>query len=237
MGTFNIYCDESCHLENDRQQVMIIGAVWCPQDQSRSIAKRIKAIKKKHGLSPTFEIKWIKVSPAKIDFYMDLINYFFEEKELYFRAVIIPDKTKLCHDAFDHDHDTWYYKMYFEMLKVLLYPYDRYRIYLDIKDSRSGTKVSNLHNILSNNTYDFQRQIIERIQHVRSHEVEQVQLADLLIGCVLAANRDQVMSTTKQALVEKLRQLSKYCLTRTTLMRERKMNLLRWQAREVNNGG
>ena len=27
---FNIYCDESCHLEHDRQQVMVLGAIWCP---------------------------------------------------------------------------------------------------------------------------------------------------------------------------------------------------------------
>ena len=122
MNTFNIYCDESCHLENDQQQVMVLGAVWCPENFSRSIAKRIKAIREKHDLSPTFEIKWTKVSPAKIDFYMDVLSYFFEASELYFRALIIPNKTKLLHDAFNHDHDTWYYEMYVELLKVLLNP-------------------------------------------------------------------------------------------------------------------
>ena len=236
MKTFNIYCDESCHLENDQQKTMLLGAVWCPSELSRSIAKRLKAIKKKHDLSPTFEVKWTKVSPAKIDFYMDMLNYFFEEGELYFRALIIPDKTKLCHHAFNHDHDTLYYKMYFEMLKVLLTPHDRYHIYLDIKDSKSGEKIAKLHEVLCNNAYDFQRQIIERVQTVRSHEIEQLQLVDLLIGCVLAANKNGRVSEAKKALMEKMRQLSGYCLTRTTLIRERKVNLLRWQASEVSNG-
>ncbi len=236
MKKFNIYCDESCHLENDHQQVMILGAIWCPEDSSRSIAKRIKAIKAKHNLSPSFEIKWTKVSPGKIDFYMDLLSYFFDENELHFRALIIPCKAKLCHTIFNHDHDTWYYKMYFELLKVLLNPHDRYRIYLDIKDSKSEEKVAKLHEVLSKNNYDFQRKIIERIQNVHSHEIEQVQLADLLIGCVLAANRNGEMSSAKRALVEKMRELSEYCLTRTTLMRERKVNLFRWSATEVNNG-
>jgi len=27
---FNVYCDESCHLENDHQTAMVLGAVWCP---------------------------------------------------------------------------------------------------------------------------------------------------------------------------------------------------------------
>lgn len=236
MKIFNIYCDESCHLENDHQQVMVLGAIWCSEDHSRSIAKRIKGIKTKHNLSPTFEIKWTKVSPGKIDFYMDLLSYFFEEDALNFRALIIPNKTKLCHSAFQQDHDTWYYKMYFELLKVLLYPHDRYRIYLDIKDSKSGEKVTKLHEVLSNNNYDFQRQIIERIQNVHSHEIEQVQIADLLIGCVLAANRDSEVSNAKKALVEKMREFSGYCLTRTTLIREKKVNLFRWSATEVNNG-
>jgi len=235
MTTFNIYCDESCHLENDQQQVMILGAIWCPEKESRSIARQIKAIKAKHNMSPNFEVKWTKVSPGKIDFYMDLLNYFFKEDKLFFRALIISDKTKLSHSTFNQDHDTWYYKMYFELLKVLLNPHDFYRIYLDIKDSKSGEKVTKLHEVLSNNSYDFQRKIIERIQIVHSHQIEQIQLADLLIGCVLAANRGIQLSSAKGAMVEEMQELSQYNLTRTTLIRERKVNLFRWSASEVNN--
>ena len=235
MEIFNIYCDESCHLEHDQQKVMILGAIWCPEDHSRIIAKRIKAIKAKHNLKSTFEIKWTKVSPGKIDFYLDLLSYFFEENALHFRALIIPDKSKLCHKAFNQDHDTWYYKMYFELLKVMFNPHDSYRIYLDIKDSKSGEKVAKLHEVLSNNNYDYQRKIIERIQNIHSHEIEQVQIADLLIGCVLAANKNSTLSAAKKKLVEKMRELSTYCLTRTTLMREKKVNLFRWSACEVNN--
>ena len=42
--TFNIYCDESCHLENDRQAHMIMGAVWCPIGKIKEIGTRIKDI-------------------------------------------------------------------------------------------------------------------------------------------------------------------------------------------------
>ena len=35
--TFNIYCDESCHLENDGQKAMVLGAVWCPLDKTRGL--------------------------------------------------------------------------------------------------------------------------------------------------------------------------------------------------------
>lgn len=73
---FNVYCDESCHLENDRQKIMLLGAVWCPANKVREITDRIREIKADHGLSPRFESKWTKVSPAKIQFYRDLMDFF-----------------------------------------------------------------------------------------------------------------------------------------------------------------
>jgi hypothetical protein len=34
---FNIYCDESCHLEHDQQKAMVLGAVWCPLEKIKKI--------------------------------------------------------------------------------------------------------------------------------------------------------------------------------------------------------
>ncbi len=228
---FNIYCDESGHLLHDYQKVMVLGAVWCPLEKTREIAVRIREIKQRHGLSPTFEIKWVKVSPAKQLFYRDLVDYFFDDDDLHFRALVIPDKSRLRHVAFNQDHDTWYYKMYFDLLKVLLEPHTEYRIYLDIKDTRSAEKVRDLHNVLCNNMYDFEYKIIKRIQTIRSHEVEQLQLADLLLGIISYANRGLKTSPGKSALVERMRERSNYSLTKTTLLREDKVNLFRWEAR------
>ena len=97
----------------------------------------IRDIKIRNGISPVAELKWTKISPSKVIAYKDIINYFFDDDDLYFRAIIIPDKTKLNHQAFNQTHDDWYYKMYFDMLKVILAPEDRYEIYIDIKDSHS----------------------------------------------------------------------------------------------------
>ena len=35
--TINIYCDESCHLQNDKEPVMVIGAVYCPIEKKEEI--------------------------------------------------------------------------------------------------------------------------------------------------------------------------------------------------------
>jgi hypothetical protein len=228
--TFNLYCDESCHLEHDQQKAMVLGVVWCPLDKTREIAIRLREIKKAHGLSETFEVKWTKVSPAKAGFYQDVLDYFFDDDDLRFRALVAPDKTKLRHTAFGQDHDTWYYKMYFLLLEVLFSPQDRYRIYIDRKDTCGAEKIRKLHEVLCNNLYDFDRRIIERVQVVGSDEIEQMQLCDLLTGAISHANRGLSGSAAKTALIERIRKRSNYSLTKTTLLRERKLNIFRWEA-------
>lgn len=230
---FNVYCDESCHLENDHQPVMVLGAVWCPLEKAREINVRLREIKTKHGVKPGFEIKWTKVSPAKARFYLEVMDYFFDDDDLHFRALIAPDKSRLRHESFWQSHDDWYYKMYFDMLKVIFNPDAQYRIYLDLKDTRGAAKVAKLHDVLCNNLYDFSRQIIERVQIVRSHELEIVQLSDFLIGAVSYVNRGLSDSAAKRDLVMRMQKRSGYQLTRTTLIRESKVNLFRWHAQEV----
>lgn len=226
----NIYCDESCHLERDRQLVMILGAIWCPSEMNFKILSELREIKKRHGLSAHFEIKWTKVSPAKLQFYLELVDYFFENDSLHFRALIAP-KHDLRHAEHSQTHDEWYYKMYFDMLKVLLSPRDKYRVYIDIKDSRGGEKVSKLHDVLCNNMYDFSRAILERVQIIQSRETEILQLADLLIGAVSYENRGLTNNSAKVALVTRMKERSGYSLTRSTLIREEKVNLFRWEPR------
>lgn len=227
--TYNVYCDESCHLEHDGQPIMVLGAIWCPLEKVREISVRIRKIKSAHGLPPSFEAKWTKVSSGKLDFYSDLLSCFFANCDLHFRALVVADKSKLKHKLYNQDHDTWYYKMYFDMLKVIFEPASHYRIYLDIKDTCGAAKIARLHDVLCHSMYDFKSEIIERVQTVRSHEVELLQLADLLIGAVSYANRGLTGSPAKAALVENVRQRSGYTLTKTNLLKEDKVNIFIWQ--------
>jgi hypothetical protein len=230
MQIYNIYCDESCHLEKDQQNVMVLGAIWCPLEKSKEIAIRIREIKLEHSLKQNFEIKWTKVSPAKLHFYLELLDYFFDNSDLHFRALIVPDKAKLRHAEFNQSHDDFYYKMYFDMLKIIINPNATYRIYIDIKDTKSAQKAEKLHEVLCNNQYDFSRSIIERLQTVRSHEVEILQLTDLLIGAVSYVNRGLDTSHAKSSIVQRFRYRSGYRLTQSTLYKEDKVNLFYWHA-------
>ena len=104
---FNIYCDESCHLEHDGINVMVLGSIWCPQSKLKEINHRIQEIKARNGIKKEAELKWTKLSPSQQDAYLDLINYFFDDDDLHFRAVVIPDKSKLDHKRFNQTHDDY----------------------------------------------------------------------------------------------------------------------------------
>ncbi|WP_261509120.1 DUF3800 domain-containing protein [Burkholderia multivorans] len=228
--TYNVYCDESCHLENDGQKAMVIGAVWCPTSSRNEIATRLREIKRRHGLNSSIESKWTKISKSKIEFYLDCVDYFFDNDDLHFRGIIIPNKDTLDHNAFHQDHDTWYYKMYFTMLKAIFDPASKYRVYIDIKDTLGQKKIEKLHEVLCHNAYDFSRSMIERVQRVQSHEVEHLQLADVLIGALSYMHRGLNESATKRQIIERIKQRSGYSLDRNTLLRETKFNLLVWHS-------
>lgn len=229
MTTYNIYCDESCHLEHDGEKAMTIGGVWCPESKKDEIFKRIREIKKEHGLSPKFEIKWNKVSPGQLAFYMDIINYFFDNSDLHFRVIVVPDKKELNHEQFHQTHDEFYYKLYFDMLKTVFEPDCSYNIFLDIKDTRGQKKVDKLQEVLCNSKYDFKREMIKKVQQVRSNEVELIALADLLIGAISYLHRGLKSSEAKLKMIERIKTRSGYSLTSSTLYRENKFNVFVWK--------
>jgi len=151
------------------------------------------------------------------------------QKAMGFRAWVIPDKSILSHEKYEQTHDDWYYKMYFYLLRNLISTDRKYHIYLDIKDTRSRMKLRKLWEVLSNANYDFSRKIIERIQHVHSHDIGLMQLADVLIGAVSYHARGLSGSTAKNTLVQLVKDRTGLSLTQNTLPTVRKFNLCIWR--------
>ena len=231
---YNVYCDESCHLQRDRFKAMSLGAVWCPKSKIREVNKRLVEIKQKHGIKRDAEVKWTKISPCNKDLYMDVVDYFFDDDDLRFRGLIVPDKSLLHHDRFSQTHNEWYYKMYFTMLKTIFNRFARYYVYIDIKDTHSGENAKKLEDVCANNTYDFNHEIIRRVQPIRSDEVQIMQLVDVLTGAIAYRHNHDIItndtSRTKIDVVNRIIIRSGVSLTKTTLLSERKMNLLIWES-------
>lgn len=229
---YDIYCDESCHLQNGRARdfAMVIGGVVCPDDKKKALFDHIRSIKIRFGISRDAEIKWNKVSPAQYEYYKALVNFFFDCSDLAFRAVIV-NKKNLEPLKFNLTYDDFYYRAYLIMLSRILMPGNEYAVYIDIKDTRSQSKVEKLHDVLCNSRFDFDRRMIHRVQQIRSHEVELMGLTDLLIGGLSYLHRGLGTSEAKRQLIEIIRQRSGYSLLSNTWPLEPKFNILVWHGR------
>ncbi len=229
---YNIYSDESCHLEHDGNDIMVIGGILCPKSKAKEINSAIRKIKNKYGIK-TAEIKWHKVSKNKINFYLELIDYFFDNNNLKFRCVIAPEKTKLNFNKFNLTYDDWYYRIYYLYLKELVDIDNEYHIFMDIKDTNGGKKVIKLKQVLNNMLFSFYNETIKNIQLVKSDEIEIMQLADLLIGAVSYINRNLNTNNqnAKSIVIEKIIEKTGQSLTHTTMPKifHNKFDIFRWR--------
>ncbi|HDU4756612.1 DUF3800 domain-containing protein, partial [Klebsiella pneumoniae] len=116
-------------------------------------------------------------------------------------------------------------------LKNIIENQNFYRIYLDIKDTLGIEKIEKLRSVLHNAGYDFNRESVQRIQHIRSHEVQQLQLADLFIGALGYLHRGLNSNEGKVQLIERIRSYTNRDLLRSTLPTERKFNVFVWESR------
>jgi hypothetical protein len=224
------YCDESCHLENDGINFMILGSIKLPREKKEIIYKEIKDIKIKHGLSPNMEIKWTKVSLGKIEFYEEVIEYFFKNPNLKFRAVVASKENLVFGNEENDDYASWYYKMYFQLLNKFMSPRRKNRIFLDIKDSRGGKRIKKLRDILI--WENMNRKFIRDINQVHSNTSEVLQLTDLLIGALGYYNRGLNSNKGKMRIVKKLLEYTNELgidITKTTRIDERKFNVFYWK--------
>lgn len=228
---YNIFCDESCHLENDSSDVMILGAIKCRADKRKIHNENIRNLKIKHRISSWNELKWVKVSKSKMAFYEELIDYFLQNKDITFRACVAP-KDELDHSAYNQNHDTWYYKMYFNLLDKMILN-SKYSIFIDIKDTKGGKKVSKLTEVLANAHYDFSRDRIKGIYQVRSNESELIQLADLFIGAIGYYHRGFYngvnSSQAKKEFIDMMEEKIQIDISRTTNRDSRKFNIFIWK--------
>jgi Protein of unknown function (DUF3800) len=228
--TFNLYCDESCHLERDQIQPMLFGCIWAPREKVAAYGKKLKLLKQQFALNG--ELKWQKVSSKNIPFYNAVVDWFFSEDDLHFRALVVPDKSRLDHTKFNQTHDDFYYKMYFWLLNKIVFPGGSFKIYLDVKDTRSRVKVRQLRQFLCFDKYDFDGDMIEDLRNVRSHEVQLMQLADFLLGAVAYRRRKLTTSIAKLNVAKRIESYHGSLISEGTPRFEHKFNVFVWQPRK-----
>lgn len=224
---YKIFCDETCHLESDKNKFMVLGAVYCPVSEINNINKYIRKLKLEHGLKETAEIKWGKISNSKLEFYKDLINFFFLNNSIRFRAIVC-DKDILNHEKFCQTHDEWYHKMYYGMIRYIISNENSYEIYPDIKDTNSYRNFQNVLGFLRIAMHDSNAKTIIKIQPIRSNESYLLQLSDVLIGAIQYHKNNKKTSRAKLEIVNLIQSYVTEELGTTTPFNKTKFNTLEW---------
>lgn len=215
MKTFNLYCDESCHLENDHKKYMFLGSVSSAYNQVKLHTINIRELKEKHKFNA--EIKWSNVSKSKFHFYAELVDYFFST-DLKFRCIGV-EKSKINNNKFNQSFDDFYYKMYYQLLNHNIDSRYAYNVYLDIKDTLSAFKVRKLKEILN-----LKYGVFRNIQNIRSHESLLLQLTDFIMGAIsYYHNNEEKTNLSKVKIIEKIQAHSKLDLSKTNY--DPKLNL------------
>lgn len=232
---YDVFIDESCHLENDQSSVMCIGYLKINADDYTTLKSAIKEIKIKHR-SPT-EIKWNKLSMSRIELYKALVDYFFESP-MQFRCVVVKNKERLNHTQFNHgDPNNFYYKTVYLLLNSETNPPNqRYRVLLDIKDTRGRQRLKKISDVF-NNKYRG-RSPFTHFQHIHSHENVFLQLTDFFIGAITYKSRkinvDENASAVKLNIIEYIESKSGYQLDEGTEPWEVKFNIFDFQPKSVD---
>lgn len=177
---FDLYVDESCHLENDNIPVMCIGYIKVPNAQYSQLKKEFTSIAENHKLNS--ELKWNKFSNARTDLYKELVDYFFNSS-LQFRCILINNKSNLSHKDFNQgSHDNFYYHMMYHLLTYNINNENDYRVFIDVKDTRGREKLRKINEVIGEHYQGHSP--FSQFQHLHSHDNVFFQLADFFIGAI-----------------------------------------------------
>lgn len=216
-----VYCDESrpeaLYGERVPGQYMVIGGLWVPYDVREEIKTKIKELKSKHNVLGEF--KWNKVSPSRADFYLELVDLFFNNS-IRFRCIVVEGNRVDISKFHESDSELGFYKFYYQLLYHWISVREIYWIYLDYKKNKLPDRLHTLKRVLQNATSSN----IKDVQAINSKESLLIQLADVFIGAVGYQLHGYSSSDAKSAVVKRI-QHHLGCTISATPKGERKFNV------------
>jgi hypothetical protein len=228
---FDVYCDESgpelLHSEHPKARYMAIGSLWLPEDLRPECKAALHDLRHRHGIGSEF--KWRKVSPSKLAFYRDALDWFLERgNDVRFRAIVV-DREKIDLVKFhEGDGELGFYKFYYQLLLHWTRECNRYRIFCDHKKNRLPCRLKTLETCL--NRANLASEIM--VQAIPSHESILIQLSDVLSGLTQARFNDlESMGPAKRALLLHLEDKLGHPVRATSVV-EQKFNVF-----EIQPGG
>lgn len=200
MNKLYMYADESCHIQNDGNNVMSLVTVYCKDIHRKLIANRIKQIMSKYNINPLTELKWNKIGNKNLQMYKDIITYMkklSDTNDLNIRALVAMNKEQI-----KGQYDDWYYRMYYTLFRKVIddnrLKYSKYHLFIDEKDNKSYKIIPRVGKILTNYTL-WSEDLIGIPSNSRNHIL--IQIADIIAGSLSYYYRKEQHSLAKLDLM------------------------------------
>lgn len=231
---YNLYFDESCHLQYDNSDVMCIGGIVVPVERIQEYKDAIKAIKRKYSI--LHEIKWNTISTTRINMYKKLLEFFFSS-QMSFRCILIKNKSNIsAHTLNQIEYNEFYFSIVEKLIRFSVRHNggnnNNFRVYLDLKDSHGAKKLRAIENVLHEGL-EYNNEV-SHLQNIRSHESVFIQLADILIGAIAYKARKLKGSDAKLQLIEHIEKLSGYNIDEGTEPGDSKFSIYDFQPKKRN---
>jgi hypothetical protein len=177
---YNIYCDEA---SISAARYMLIGGLWVPWEREDVLRQELNCVRQEYNLRA--EMKWTKVSAAKLAAYKSFVDAFLATDGVQFRCIVV-DTHILDHDTFNKgDEELGFYKFYFQLVSRNLIPGNLYWLYTDARSNRKPYRLAVLK--LTVNRWCKREKKVDPLRNVeprRSDQEDCIQLADVLLGAV-----------------------------------------------------
>ncbi len=223
-----VYCDESrpelFKSQPPGDYYVLIGSLWILREHRSSYKNQIGFLRKRHNLYGEF--KWKRVSPSKLEFYLDLVRFFFDQADsMRFRVIVLRADELDVVRFHNSDNELMFYKFYYQVLHHWILDFNYYKIFLDAKTNRLHNRIRTLEHCLRNANLSSRVDV----QALPSHQVPLLQLADILIGAVSYKFHGNPASKAKMAVVEEIERRLGHEIG-PTFRSEEKFNVFRFKS-------
>ena len=199
---FEVYCDESnpefFKSRLDGENYVLIGSIWIKAEDRPAHKTAIKLIREHHQVGGEF--KWTRLSPSRVEFYTEIVDWFFGASEARFRIIVLP-VIELDDKLHKYDNELAFYKFYYQVLHHWILDHNNYRIFVDTRTNRLHERLKTLERCL--NYANLTSEVT--IQALPSDELDLIQVADVLIGAVGYSFHGRKESKAKLQVVEAIK--------------------------------
>lgn len=222
---FEVYCDESnpefFKSRPPGKNYVLIGGVWTRAEDRASHKAAVNSIRERHRALGEF--KWNRVSPSRVEFYTDIVKWFFSAGEVRFRAIVL-QADELDDRLHQYDNELAFYKFYYQVIHHWILDHNSYRVFVDTRTNRLHDRLKTLEQCLnySNLTSSV------TVQALPSDELDLIQVADVLIGAVGYKFHGRHESSAKSRVVKAVEDEIGHEI-RPTAKTEEKFNVFRFR--------